>query len=75
MNSEHYDPQPLIRARKAKGWSVEEAAEAMKTNHMALYRVERGNGNVSIDKLKAICEFYGIALGAILRDEFLFAQK
>jgi transcriptional regulator with XRE-family HTH domain len=59
----------LRRARKAGGVTQEAAALALGTDPSYYAKIERGEVNVTIGMLVAICRFFGWALPHPLRDE------
>ena len=65
MDSRHYDPSLLIRAREADGKSQEEVANTLSVNRQTIYRIEAGK-NASFDILARYCMLYGIKVTDVI---------
>lgn len=64
----------LKRLRKLRGLTLEEVGSAVSVSHSFLSMLERGQVDISLDRLDRLAEFYGIALSELLLEEGLHAQ-
>ena len=69
--------EKLQKLRKQKGITQEELAQRLYVSRTAVSKWESGRGYPSIDSLKAVAEFYGVTVDALLSgDEILtIAEK
>jgi len=58
--------QRIASLRKGKGWTQEEFSENLKVNRTDVSRIESGNINSSINKLRKIAEVLEMELGDLV---------
>ena len=63
--------EKLQELRKQKGMTQEELAEALFVSRTAVSKWESGRGYPNIDSLKAIAQFFGVTVDALLSGEEL----
>jgi quercetin dioxygenase-like cupin family protein len=64
----------LKRLRKLRGLTLEEVGSAVSVSHSFLSMLERGQVDISLDRLDRLAHFYGIALSELLLEEGLHAE-
>jgi transcriptional regulator with XRE-family HTH domain len=60
--------QKLAAARQAKGLTQQQAAQVAGVDVASISRIERGEVEPSLDRLKALCDLYGVTVDSILAD-------
>ena len=61
--------EKLSKARKEKGLSQLEVAEAMQVSRQAVSRWEVGSTAPSVENLSLLSELYGVSLDYLIKDE------
>ncbi|MEE1012605.1 MAG: helix-turn-helix transcriptional regulator, partial [Acutalibacteraceae bacterium] len=61
--------EKLQELRKQKGFTQEELAQALYVSRTAISKWESGRGYPNIDSLKAIAQFFGVTVDALLRED------
>lgn len=64
----------LKRLRKLRGLTLEEVGTAVSISHSFLSMLERGQVDISLDRLARLAQFYGIAVSELLLEEGLHAE-
>lgn len=60
--------QKLSELRRSRGLSQEELADALAVSRQAVGKWESGRAVPELDKLAALCGFYGVSLDALVRE-------
>jgi transcriptional regulator with XRE-family HTH domain len=65
MDSRHYLPAKLAKARELEGKTQQEIAAALNVDRQTIYRAEAGK-SVSYELLAEMCRIYGIPMTSII---------
>lgn len=57
----------LRQLREAKGWTLEELAEAAKMNELQVGHIERGASDPKLSTITKLAKAFGISSGELLR--------